>query len=132
MSDSVNTQKVVRPGPWNYFLYCYGKVLGPKYHAWVEQDLSSKGAPMRIVVRFTIPAIIILSPLLLFPASAVVHASMTLPILIPFVYFAFALNKVYRRHRLSQHGLDPEKAEELRLHKERHDRAAYERRYGPR
>lgn len=132
MSDSVNTQKVTRPGPWNYFLYCYGKVLPPKYHAWVERDLSAKGAPMRIVVRFTIPALIILSPLLLFPTTPVVHATMTLPILIPFIYFAFALNKVYRRHRLAQHGLDPEKAEELRLKKQSGDRAAYERRYGAR
>ena len=39
---------------------------------------------------------------------------MTLPIFIPFVLFSHALNKVWRRHRLAQHRLDPNLVDELK------------------
>ena len=54
-----------------------------------------------------VPAFLILAPFWLIPTTLDVHLSMTLPILIPFVYFSHALNKVWRRHMLRKHGLDP-------------------------
>ncbi len=57
---------------------------------------------------------------------------MTLPILIPFVFFSHALNKVWRRHMLRKHGLDPGLADELKRKKDAHIHEAYIERYGPR
>src|SRR5262249_22317641 len=60
------------------------------------------------------------------------HLSMTLPILIPFVYFSHALNKVWRRHMLQVHGLDPELVDERARPRDAHIRQADIERYGPR
>ena len=79
-----------------------------------------------------IPVIIMLAPLLLFPATPVVWASMTLPILIPFVYFAVALNKIYRSARLGRHGLDPDLVNEQARRRDADLHRAYEQRFGPR
>jgi hypothetical protein len=57
---------------------------------------------------------------------------MTLPILIPFVYFSHALNKVWRRHMLAVHDLDPELVDELTRRRDAHIHQAYIERYGPR
>jgi len=55
-----------------------------------------------------------------------------LPIFIPFLLFSHALNKVWRRDRLRQHGLDPSLADELKRKKDAHIHQAYIERYGPR
>ena len=54
------------------------------------------------------------------------------PILIPFVYFSHALNKVWRRHMLAKHGLDPSLVDEISRRKKAHMHQAYIERYGPR
>ena len=54
-----------------------------------------------------IPPLLVLAPLWLLPASLYVHLEMTAPIYIWALLMALALNKVWRRHRLAQHGLDP-------------------------
>ena len=64
------------------------------------------------MIRFAIPAILVLAPFWLIPTTLYVHASMTLPIFLPYLLFTHALNKVWRRHVLSRHGLDPELADE--------------------
>jgi hypothetical protein len=64
--------------------------------------------------------------------SLYLHLSTTLPIFIPFVLFSHALNKVYRRHRLRQHSLDPALADELKRKKDAHIHDAYIAKYGPR
>ncbi|NMN98191.1 DUF5313 domain-containing protein [Antrihabitans stalactiti] len=121
-----------RPGLLQYIAYSYGRTLPPSMRDWVANDLAGKGAGRRMIVRATIPCIILLVPLLFIPTTWDVRASMTLPILIPFVYFAVALSKVYRRHRLSQHGLDPNLVEKLGRERDAHIHRAYEERYGPR
>ena len=57
---------------------------------------------------------------------------LTLPILIPFVFFSHALNKVWRRHMLRQHGLDAGLVDALSRQKNAHIHEAYIERYGPR
>jgi hypothetical protein len=99
---------------------------------WVRNDLAGKGATARTMIRVIIPAVLVLAPFWLIPTTLYLHASMTLPILIPFVYFSHALNKVWRRHRLSQHGLDPDLADERARKRDAHIHRAYEERYGPR
>lgn len=121
-----------RPTAWQYVAYCYGYTLPASMREWVRDDLAGRGAATRMVIRMSVPAVLLLAPMLLIPTTLYVHASMTLPILIPFIYFAVALNRTWRRHRLAQHGLDPALADELLRAREADQRRAYEQRYGPR
>lgn len=84
------------------------------------------------MIRVAIPAVLILAPIWLIPMSLYLHASMTLPIFLPFVYFSHALNKIWRRHMLTKHGLDPSLIDAISHEKNAHIHEAYERRYGPR
>jgi len=99
---------------------------------WVREDLAGKGATFRMMVRVFVPAFLIMVPFWFIPTTLDVHLSMTLPILIPFVFFSHALNKVWRRHMLRKHGLDPSLADELKRQKDAHIHEAYIRKYGPR
>ena len=121
-----------KPNLWQYITYCYGRRLPDSMRDWVREDLAGKGATVRIMLRAAIPALIVLSPFWFIPMSLYLHLSTTLPIFIPFVLFSHALNKVYRRHRLRQHGLDPALADELKRKKDAHIHDAYIAKYGPR
>ena len=112
--------------------YCYGRVLPESMKDWVRTDLGGKGATGRTVIRFAIPAILVLAPFWLIPTTLYVHASMTLPIFLPYLLFTHALNKVWRRHMLSKHGLDPALADEYKRSREAPIHRAYIERYGPR
>lgn len=121
-----------RPNVWQRCLYGYGKRLPDSMREWVRNDLVGKGATRRMLITATIPCVLLLVPLALIPTTWDVRVSMTLPILIPFVYFAVALNKIWRRHRLSQHGLDPHLIDQAERARDEHIHQAYRDRYGPR
>ena len=129
MSDDRGRQ---RPKVLQYIGYCYGRVLPASMRDWVRNDLGGKGATRRTMIRWAIPCVLVLAPLWLFPTDFVVHLSMTLPIFAPYVMFTHALDKVWRRHRLSQHGLDPDLADEYKRKRDAHIHRAYIERYGPR
>jgi Family of unknown function (DUF5313) len=121
-----------RPNIFQYITYCYGRVLPDSMKDWVREDLGGKGATVRTMIRLIIPALLVLAPFWLVPTTLYVHASMTLPIFLPYVMFTHALNKVWRRHLLSKHGLDPDLADEYKRSREAHIHRAYIERYGPR
>ncbi|ABK70500.1 DUF5313 domain-containing protein [Mycolicibacterium smegmatis] len=121
-----------KPNVWEYITYCYGRRLPDSMRDWVRNDLAGKGATVRLMVRMAIPALIILAPFWLIPTTLYVHISMTLPIFIPFVCFSHALNKVWRRHMLAKHGLNPGLVDELSRQKNAHIHQAYIEKYGPR
>ncbi|WP_136246168.1 DUF5313 domain-containing protein [Mycobacterium intracellulare] len=121
-----------RPSARQYIAYCYGRVLPASMRDWVRNDLAGKGATGRTMIRAIIPAFLVLAPFWLIPTTLYVHASMTLPIFLPFILFAHALNKVWRRHRLAQHGLDPDVVDEYARKRDAHIHRAYIERYGPR
>jgi hypothetical protein len=121
-----------KPNLLQYIGYSYGMRLPDSMRDWVREDLAGKGATIRMMIRVFIPAFVILAPFWLIPTTLDVHLSMTLPILIPFVFFSHALNKVWRRHMLAKHGLDPRLADELSRKKNAHIHKAYIERYGPR
>lgn len=121
-----------RPNLWEYIGYSYGRRLPDSMRDWVRNDLAGEGATIRMMVRVFIPALLVMAPFWLIPTTLVVHLSMTLPILIPFVYFSHALNKVWRRHMLAKHGLDPALVDEIPRRKKAHMHQAYIERYGPR
>ncbi|HEX2284688.1 MAG TPA: DUF5313 domain-containing protein [Mycobacterium sp.] len=121
-----------RPNLWEYIGYSYGRRLPDSMRDWVREDLAGKGAVRRHMIRVAIPALLVLGPIWFIPASFYVHAEMTLPIFIPFLLFSHALNKVWRRHRLAQHGIDPSAVDELKRKRDAHIHRAYIERYGPR
>lgn len=121
-----------RPSTLEYVGYSYGRVLPASMRDWVRNDLTGKGATTRTMIRSIIPALLILAPFWLIPTTFYLHLSMTLPIFLPFVLFAHALNKVWRRHRLAQHGLNPDLVDELARKRDAHIHRAYIERYGPR
>jgi hypothetical protein len=127
-----NQSPPTKPNPWQYLRYIYGGRLPDSMRDWVRNDLAGPGATRRMMVRMFIPAFLILLPFWLIPTNLVVHLSMTVPILIPFVYFSHALNKVWRRHMLRVHGLNPGLVDELSRKKNAHIHEAYVERYGPR
>ena len=119
-----------RPGLLEYIAYCYGKVLPAEYDEWVRTDLAGKGARRRNLIRVTIPAVLVITPLWLIPATLGMHLAMSALLLLPCIYFAHALDKIWRAHRLRQHGLDPELVDEADRQRDAHLREDYRRRHG--
>jgi hypothetical protein len=126
--DSVRT----KPNALQYIRYCYGARLPDSMRDWVRNDLAGKGAVARMMIRVAIPAVLVVAPFWLIPTTLDVHLSMTLPILIPFVYFSHALNKIWRQHMLRLHGLDPDLVNERARKRDAHIHQSYIERYGPR
>jgi hypothetical protein len=100
--------------------------------SWVAHDLAGKGAVRRQMIRWAIPPLLVLAPFWLLPASLYVHTEMTVPLYAWALVVSFALNKVWRRHRLAQHGLDPNLVDVLKREKQAKMHEDYTRRYGPR
>lgn len=121
-----------RPNALEYIGYCYGRRLPDSMRPWVRNDLAGKGATRRMMLRMFIPAFLVLAPFWLIPASLYVHITMTVPILVWAVIFSHALNKVWRRHMLRSHGLDPDLVDEIGRQKRAHLDRAYITKYGPR
>jgi hypothetical protein len=121
-----------RPGPLQCIGYALGRKLPDEMREWVHNDLAGEGAVRRHMVRAAIPPLLVLAPFWLLPASLYVHLEMTAPIYIWALLISLSLNKVWRRHRLAQHNLDPNLVDEIRRKKNASIDAAYVRRYGPR
>jgi hypothetical protein len=84
------------------------------------------------MIRAAIPPLLVLAPFWLLPATLYVHLEMTAPIYIWTLLMSLALNKVWRRHRLAQHGLDPNLVDAIKHEKQATMHEDYIRRYGPR
>lgn len=128
---SKNTSRT-KPNFVEYITYCYGRRLPDSMRQWVADDLAGRGATRRMMVRVFIPAVLVLAPFWLIPTTLYVHLGMTIPILIPFVFFSHALNKVWRRHMLRKHNLDPDLVDYISREKNAHVHQAYIEKYGPR
>jgi hypothetical protein len=124
---------IARPNFFEYIAYSYGfRRLPDSMRSWVARDLAGKGAVRRFMFLAAIPPLVILAPFWLLPASLYVHMEMTLPIYIWALLVSLALNKVWRRHRLAQHGLDPNLVDVIKREKDAKMHEDYVRRYGPR
>ncbi|MCB0939748.1 MAG: DUF5313 domain-containing protein [Mycobacterium sp.] len=124
------TAERVKPNPWQYIAYCYGKALPAPMSDWVRNDLAGKGARRRTLVRVAIPGLLIIAPLWLIPTTTYMHLAMSALLFLPFLYFAHALDKIWRTHRLRQHRLDPELVDEIARRRDAHIREAYRKRHG--
>jgi Family of unknown function (DUF5313) len=126
-----------RPNILQYIAYSYTQYRLPDaMREWVAHDLAGKGAVRRFMLRAAIPPFLVLAPFWLLPVPAensiYVHAEMTVPIYAWAILISLALNKVWRRHRLAQHGFDPNLVDELNRKKNAHIHDAYVAKYGPR
>ncbi|KAA0024559.1 DUF5313 domain-containing protein [Antrihabitans cavernicola] len=121
-----------KPSALQYVAYSYGRHLPDSMRSWVANDLAGPGALRRHLIRFAIPPFLLLAPFWLIPASLYVHLEMTAPIYIWSVLMSLALNKIWRRHRLAVHGLDPNLVDVLQRQKDAHIHEEYARRFGAR
>ena len=122
----------IKPNLWQRIAYSYGRCLPSSMRSWVANDLAGKGAVRRQMIRWAIPPLFVLAPFWLLPASLYVHTEMTVPLYAWALVVSFALNKVWRRHRLAQHGLDPNLVDVIKREKQAKMHEDYTRRYGPR
>jgi hypothetical protein len=121
-----------KPNLWQYIGYSYGRRLPNSMRGWVARDLAGDGAVRRYMIRWAIPPLLVLAPLWLLPASLYVHLEMTAPLYVWALLISVALNKVWRRHRLAEHGLDPNLVDVIKRRKQARMHEDYIRRYGPR
>jgi hypothetical protein len=121
-----------RPTFWQHIAYAYGRRLPDHLQDWVRRDLTDDGAVRRHMIRYAIPPVFVLAPLWLLPASVYVHSEMTLPIYFWALVMAFVLNKVWRRYRLAQHGIDPNLIDEVQRQQQAQMHERYIERYGQR
>lgn len=131
-NDVSNEAGPAKPGVLQYIGYCYGKRLPNSMRQWVADDLAGPGATRRMMLRMVVPAVLILTPFWIVPMSLYLHLSTTVPILIPFIFFSHALNKVWRRHMLRKHGLDTSLVDYRNRQRDAHIHDAYAEKYGPR
>lgn len=129
MSDKSAPQ---RPNPIQYLRYCYGRPLPPSMRDWVRNDLAGPGATVRMIMRAVVPTTLILAPFWLLPTDFATHVTMTFPIWSMLILFAHALNKVWRRHMLRMHSLDPNLVDEIARRRDAHIHRSYVERFGPR
>ena len=121
-----------RPNARQYLAYSYGYRLPDSMREWVANDLAGAGAVRRHLIRTAIPPLLVLAPFWLVPASLYVHMEMTVPIYVWVLLISLALNKVWRRHQLARHGLDPNLVDVIKRQQQAHIHEDYVRRYGPR
>ncbi|TXG92389.1 hypothetical protein DW322_04145 [Rhodococcus rhodnii] len=113
-----------------YVGYLFGRPLPRSMQDWVLRDVTGPGSTMRYLVRFVVPATLLLLLFLLIPGPIWVPLAMIALLVVPLAYFAIALMTIYRRHRLQQHGLDPDLVGERERRRRDAVRNDYERRHG--
>ncbi|MBO0856003.1 MAG: DUF5313 family protein [Nocardia sp.] len=115
------------PSPIQRVRYIYGATLPPQMRDWVARDLTGPGAARRYLLRFLVPIIPLLCLFLLVPGPVWIGLGMMALLYLPLIYFTVALMFVYRRHRLSKHGLDPDLADMGQRRRAAAERERYER-----
>jgi Family of unknown function (DUF5313) len=121
-----------KPNLWQYIGYSYGRRLPNSMRSWVARDLAGAGAIRRHMLRWAIPPVLVITPLWLLPASPYVHLEMTTPLYFWALLISLALGEVWCRHRLADHGLDPNLVDAINRRKQARMHEDYIRRYGPR
>jgi hypothetical protein len=108
--------------------YDLGAILPDSLHDWVHNDLVGHGAERRYLIRFLVPVVPVFLLVLLLPGPIWVRATMIAMMAVPMIVFTVSLSYVYRRFRLSQHGLDPKLLDRLKYSEMERD--MYRQRFG--
>ncbi|MEV6097421.1 DUF5313 family protein [Nocardia sp. NPDC051981] len=118
------------PNPLQRLRYICGGTLPPAMSQWVIDDLTGPGAARRYMLRILIPIIPPLCLFLLIPGPLWIGLAMMALLYLPLIYFTAALMYVFRRARLTKHGLNPALADQRERDRAAAARAAYERAHG--
>ncbi|MFE3258193.1 DUF5313 family protein [Nocardia sp. NPDC059091] len=118
------------PNPLQRLRYICGGTLPPAMAQWVIDDLTGPGAARRYMLRILLPIIPPLCLFLLIPGPLWIGLAMMALLYLPLIYFTAALMYVFRRARLTKHGLDPALADQRERDRAAAARAAYERAHG--
>ena len=110
-------------------LYLLGRPLPDEMREWVRNDVVGPGNARRYFVRGILPLIPVLIAFAFVPGPLIIRVCMMLLLLLPLIYFQFALMKVYRRHLLHTNGLDPELVNVTRDKRKADTRNEYEKIY---
>ncbi len=111
----------------------YGKrPLDEKYRDWVREDNAGPGATRRVVTRFMLPIVVLMTPFLLTSKTVGWGTAIiiTMPIILGALYFSFVFDKYYRRATLRRHGFDEALADEAVRKKSEAQYLDYEKRHG--
>ncbi|MBF0662296.1 MULTISPECIES: DUF5313 family protein [unclassified Rhodococcus (in: high G+C Gram-positive bacteria)] len=119
-----------RPNLFQRLGYMVGRTLPPEMREWVRNDILGPGGARRYLLRWNLPIIPPLMLFLLIPGPVWIPFAMMLLLFLPWVYFSAALMPVWQRHRLQQHGIDPELLSEKARNRAAREREDYERRMG--
>lgn len=119
-----------RPNLLQRIRYAFGRQLPIEMQDWVREDILGPGAVRRYLLRWNLPILPLLALFLLIPGPIWIPISMILLLLLPWTYFSVALMMVWQRHRLQQHGLDPELLSAKSRARAAREREDYERRFG--
>ncbi|WP_369640772.1 DUF5313 family protein, partial [Nocardia sp. JMUB6875] len=119
-----------QPNPLQRLRYILGGTLPPSMRQWVIDDLTGPGAARRYLLRILIPIIPPLCLFLFIPGPLWMGLAMMALLYLPLIYFTIALMYVFRRARLTKHGLDPALADQRERDRTAAARAAYEKAHG--
>lgn len=119
-----------RPNLFQLIGYVFGRRLPADMQEWVRNDVLGPHAMRRYLVRWITPIVPFLLLFLLIPGPVWIPIAMMLLLLLPWIYFAVALRPIWQRHRLQQHGLDPDLLGAKDRARADTERAEYERRHG--
>ena len=117
-----------KPTPTQFVKYAVGFKLPDELTEWVRNDLVGPGAERRWLLRFFVPTLPWFFLVFLLPGPVGIKVGMLAMMVVPFMVFTVALSYVWRRFRLSAHGLDPHLLD-ISKHRE-YDRLAYQARFG--
>jgi Family of unknown function (DUF5313) len=122
--------KRVRPTPWQWITYSWGRKLPDELQDWVRNDLTGRWRVPRHLLRGMIPFVPVFAAFLLFPGPIYLRLAMILLGLILALFYCGAYMKMNREHRLERHGLPPDLERPERVRKHDADRVAYEKIHG--
>lgn len=98
-----------KPTIWQRIRYYLGLRLPPELHEWVRRDLIGRGANERYLLRFAIPTLVLFALVFLLPGPASLKIGLLIMMVVPMLVFTAALSYVWRRFRMVQHGMDPDR-----------------------
>ncbi|WP_433681740.1 DUF5313 family protein [Nocardia sp. CA-119907] len=119
-----------RPTIGQRIAYDLGRPLPEELHEWVIHDLVGHGAMERYLVRFLVPFIPFFALWMLFPGPMGLKIGMIVMMIVPLIVFTVSLSYVWRRFRLSQHGIDQEWINHNKMRET--ERIKYQMHYGHR
>lgn len=114
--------------------YLFGRELPPAMHDWVLRDAAGPGHNRRYFERGVAMFLPVVVVIWLLPIQWGLKVGMTAIVMLPALYFLFALRHVYLQHLLQDNEIDPNTQTGKWLTEHERQKREYERKFrsGPR